>query len=201
MVQRDVADPARYVGLWLADAGEPSTSAIGLADAWLDYFERERVVGVGMGMIVLRRTDDADPSVTLDEILEPEADLTGTEVAGFLSRRAVAEGADDRALLGLALELADSAVLETRAVAGHDGWTTVLRLLRRPGGPGATLQLDEWSQALVAGCTGRVPLGVQIRLLADAHGVDETALAAAMLPAIRVAILRGLLTAAVPQAS
>ncbi len=193
VVQRDVADPARYVGLWLADAGESAATTAGLADRWLAYFESERVVGIGMGMITLRRTDAAEPSVTLDEILDADADLTGTEVAGFLDRRAFTEATTDRGLLATPLALAESAVVETRAVAGHDGWTTVLRMLRRPGGPGATLQLDEWGQALLGGCTGEVPLGVQIRLLATAHGVDENALAAAMLPAVRAGITRGLL--------
>ena len=84
-------------------------------------------------------------------------------------------------------------MLEQRALASHQGWTTVLRLLRREGGPGATVQLDEWGQALLGGCTGAVPLQLQIDLLAAAHGLDAARLAVAVLPSIRVAIARGLL--------
>ena len=69
----------------------------------------------------------------------------------------------------------------------------LLRLLRRPGGPGATVQLDEWSQALFAGCSGELPLGMLLDLLATAHALDSAALTAAVLPTIRVAITRGLL--------
>jgi hypothetical protein len=38
-----------------------------------------------------------------------------------------------------------------------------------------------------------VPLGVQVELLAAAHRLDPAALAAAVLPAVRTAITRGLL--------
>jgi hypothetical protein len=84
-------------------------------------------------------------------------------------------------------------ILEERSLAGHEGWTPVLRMLRRPGGPGATLQVDDWGRALLAGCTGALPLGALVDLLAAAHGLDADALAAAVLPAVRVAITRGLL--------
>jgi hypothetical protein len=55
------------------------------------------------------------------------------------------------------------------------------------------LQLDEWGQALLAGCTGQVPLQLLVDLLAAAHGLSTDALAAAILPSVRVAIIRGLL--------
>ena len=66
-------------------------------------------------------------------------------------------------------------------------------MLRRPGGPAAYLQLDEWTQGLLAGCRGQVPLTVLVELFAAAHGFDEAALTEAVLPAIRHAVTRGLL--------
>jgi len=164
-----------------------------LTSRWLDYFDRERISGIGMGVITLRRVDSADPQVTLDEITGPDEDITGAEAAAFLARRAWVVRTGDAELLGSRLSLSPAAVLEMRALAGHQGWTTVLRLLRRAGGPGATLQLDEWGQALLGGCTGEVPLQLQIDLLAAAHGLDADALTAAVLPSIRVGITRGLL--------
>ena len=57
-----MADPAEYVGLWLTDAGEDGKStgsdrsaAARLAENWLDYLAAERVQGIGMGLITLRR--------------------------------------------------------------------------------------------------------------------------------------------------
>ncbi len=201
VVQRELADPAEYVGLWLSDAGEDGrgvggdpAAAVGRAQRWLDYFAAQRVQGIGMGLITLQQNGSADPSVTLDEITGPDEELTGDEVDGFLHRRAWMERTTDRALLATRLALSPQAVLEQRSLAGHQGWVPVLRLLRRVGAPGATLQLDEWGQALLGGCTGVAPLSLVIELLAAAHGLSEDALAAAVLPAVRVAVLRGLLT-------
>ncbi len=210
VVQRELADPAEYVGLWLSDAGEDPRSAgagrpgsdragadrvaaTALAERWLDYFAAENVVGIGMGLITLQRNDSHDPSVTLDEITGPDEDLTGDEVEGFFGRRGWVEGLTDADLLATPLTLSPQVMLEQRSLAGHEGWTTVLRLLRRVGGPGATLQVDEWGQALLGGCTGTVPLQLQVDLLAAVHELSPEALAAAVLPAVRVAVVRGLL--------
>jgi methylase of polypeptide subunit release factors len=197
VVQREIADPAEYVGLWLADAGEDGRSggdraaANDLATGWLDWFAAHRVRGVGMGLITLRHTGSDDPSVTLDEITGEE--ITGAEVGAFLANRAWVESTDDARLLATRFELAPQVLLEQRALPGHEGWNVVFRMVRRTGGPGATLQLDEWSQALLAGCTGAVPLQVLIELLASAHSVPVGALAAAIVPSVRVAVMRGLL--------
>ena len=190
VVQRELADPAEYVALWLKDAGEERS---GPGEQWLDYFAKEKVVGIGMGVITLRRTDSDDPDIVLDEITGAGEEVTGGEAAAFLARRAWLRGTSDAELLASRLALAHDAVLETRALAGHEGWATVLRMLRRPGAPGALLQLDDWGQSLLAGLTGEVPLIVGIQLLAQAHQVPTGALAEAVLPSIRVGITRGLL--------
>ncbi|MET3806647.1 methylase of polypeptide subunit release factors [Nakamurella sp. UYEF19] len=193
VVQREMADPAEYVALWLKDAGETGGQAAETASAWLDYFATEKVAGIGMGMITLRHSGSDDPDVVLDEITGAGEEVTGDEAAAFLSRRNWLRSTSDLELLGARLALAPSVILEQRSLAGHEGWSTVLRLLRRPGGPGATIQLDEWGQALLAGCTGDLPLAMLLDLMATAHGLDLAALAEAVLPTIRVAVTRGLL--------
>jgi len=196
VVQREIADPAEYVSLWLADTGEISSAdAAGLAGDWLDYLAAEKVVGIGMGSITLRRPDrsPSDPDVVFDELTAAGDELTGLEVAAFLARRAWLAGRSDTELLAARLSLAPGDLLEQRALPGAQGWTTVLRMLHRPGGPGASVQLDDWGQALLGGSTGAVPLGVQVQLLAAAHGLDPAALTEAVLPAVRTAITRGLL--------
>ena len=193
VVQRELADPAEYVALWLKDAGETGPQAAATAVDWLDYFAAERVAGLGMGLITLRRNDSHDPDVVLDELPGAGDEVTGPEAASFLATRAWLRGMPDSALLATRLSLAPAVILERRALPGHEGWATVLRLLRRPGGPGATLQVDEWGEALLAGCTGELPLAVVLELLATAHHLDLGALTEAVLPTIRVAITRGLL--------
>ena len=199
VVQREIADPAEYVGLWLADAGEDgkssadSAAGTALAEDWLDYFATERVQGIGMGLITLRRTDSGDPSVTLDEITGQGEDVTGEEALGFLNRRDWVEHQTDAALLATRFALSPQVMLEQRSLAGHQGWSTVFRMVRRQGGPGAVLQLDEWGQALLGGCSGEVPLQILLDVLSTAHGLSPEALTAAVLPSVRVAVTRGLL--------
>ena len=205
VVQREMADPAEYVGLWLTDAGEDGkatgsdrSQAARLAENWLDYLAAEHVQGIGMGLITLRRSgyqdsDSRNSLVTLDEITGPGEDVTGDEADGFLRRRAWVERTSDAALLGSPLTVSPQVLLEQQSLAGPEGWATVLRMARRLGGPGATLELDEWGQALLGGCTGTVPLQLLIDLLAAAHDLSADALAAAVLPSVRVAITRGLL--------
>ncbi len=197
VVQRELADPAEYVALWLKDAGEDADSDQ-IAGDWLDYFERERVSGIGMGLITLRDNGSAQPDIVLDEITAAGEEITGDEAAGFLARRCWLRATTDNQLLDTRLSLAPSVLLEQRSLPGLEGWATVYRVLRRADGPGAYLQLDEWTQSLLAGCRGQVPLGLLIQIFADAHGFDEAALTAAVLPSIRDAITRGLLHPVAP---
>ena len=193
VVQREMADPAEYIALWLKDAGEAGADAQRTAEAWLDYFAAERVAGIGMGMITLRRSDSADPDVVLDEITGAGEEVTGPEAAAFMARRNWLRDASDADLLGTRLSLAPPSSWNS----GHCPVTRVgprcCGCCARPEGPGATLQLDEWGQALLAGCTGDLPLATLLDLLATAHGLDLGALAEAVLPTIRVAITRGVL--------
>ena len=60
VVQREVLDPASYVELWLRDAGRHSTPGyLEAYDAWLGWFEREGIEGIGFGWINLRRGGSA----------------------------------------------------------------------------------------------------------------------------------------------
>jgi methylase of polypeptide subunit release factors len=206
VVQRELAEPDEYVALWLKDAGEDTSKVTGkdagmdtadsaarLADEWLEYFRRERVRGIGMGLITLRRQPAGPAEITLDEFTEVGDDITGDEAAAFLARRRWLAARSDVDLLGSVLSLSDSVILDERSLPAEDGWRPVYRVLRRPAGPGAVLQLDEWTQGLLAGCRGQLPLAVLLDLFATAHGFDLAALTAVVLPSIRHAVLRGLL--------
>lgn len=195
VVQREFADPVNYVSLWTSDAGEPPREAAERGGQWLDWFAEERIAGVGMGMIVLRapRSGDQRPlELVLEEITGADEVLTGPEVDAFFARREYLHGTTDEQLLATRLSTAP-VFLEEQSLPGPDGWQTVGAAVRRPGGPGAVLGVDEVSRALLAGCRGEVPLGALIELLAAHHGVDADALAAAALPVVREAIGRGIL--------
>ncbi|MGI6798400.1 DUF7059 domain-containing protein [Gordonia sihwensis] len=193
VVQRELADPISYVSLWVSDAGESVVDAAERGARWLDWFESEGIVAVGMGSITFRRpVEDRPADVVIEEITAAGQEVTGFEAQAFWARRDFLRENSDADLL--ASRLSTSPVfLETQALPGDDGWQQVSASVTRPGGPGAVLPVDEVLTSLLAGCRGQVPLAALISLLADFHGVDADALAAAAMPAIREAIGRGIL--------
>ncbi|MCG7609383.1 MULTISPECIES: DUF7059 domain-containing protein [Mycobacterium] len=193
VVQRELADPVSYVSLWLADAGEDLERQAQRGGQWLNWFAEQGIAGVGMGMISLRVPRDGElPEQILEEITGADEAVTGAEVDAFFARRAYLRDTSDEALLAARLSTAP-VFLEEQSLPGPDGWQQVGAAVRRPGGPGAVIGVDEVLRALLAGCRGEVPLGSLIQLLAAHHGVDSDALAQAALPEVREAIGRGIL--------
>jgi hypothetical protein len=127
-----------------------------------------------------------------EEITGADEGLTGPEVDAFFAQREYLYETGDEALLAAKLSTAP-VLLEEQSLPGTDGWQVVGAAVRRPGGPGAVLGVDEVSRALLAGCRGEVSLGTLIELLAAHHGVDADALAEAAMPVVREAIGRGIL--------
>ncbi|MEP9413440.1 methyltransferase [Gordonia sp. VNQ95] len=192
VVQRELADPISYISLWLSDAGEDPEHIARRGSDWLDWFAEEKITGIGMGVITLRRNGRRIPDHTIEEITGAGEEVTGEEARAFLDRRDYLLGHDDAHLLAARLRTAPI-FLESQSLPGDDGWQEIGSSVRRPGGPGAVLGVDEVSRALLAGCRGQVPLGTLIDLLAAVHDVDADALAQAALPVIREAIGRGIL--------
>ena len=146
-----------------------------------------------MGMISLRMPRDGEPGEQiLEEITGADESVTGAEVEAFFARRAYLRDTGDGELLAARLSTAP-VFLEEHSLPGPDGWQSVGAAVRRPGGPGAVIGVDEVLRALLAGCRGEVPLGTLIELLAAHHGVAADALAEAALPEVRAAIGRGIL--------
>ena len=85
-VQRDIAEPALYVGTWLKDAGVDPRSPEGRqkAAAWLDWFEENDVEGVGFGYVTLRRTDEMHSQVVCEDLRHAYDDPLGPEAARWL---------------------------------------------------------------------------------------------------------------------
>lgn len=198
--QREVVDPAHYVGTWLRDSGlEPGSDAARReAEEWLAWFEAERVEGVGFGFITLRRTGGT-PMILCEDLrdapLGPHGTL-GTETAAWLDRVAWLREHPGPALLGARLVLAPNVLLERHSAAGPDGWAPVHQVVRRMDGPGWSHEVDELAAGLLAGCQGALTLGELLGLLGAAHGRPAGELVAATLPAVHELVRHGLLTPA-----
>jgi hypothetical protein len=194
-VQREITDPAHYVGTWLRDSGVDPASPTGQREAqeWLDWFEHHNVEAVGFGFILLRRTD-AEPTVLCEDLREGLIEPLGMESAGWLDRVDwLRAHQSDATLLAARLSLAPSVVLEQTSTPGADGWTPHTSAVRRVDGPGWRHDVDEPAAALLAGCQGALPLGELFDLLAFAHDRPVDELVAAALPGVREFVRHGLL--------
>jgi len=181
VAQREVSDPAEYAALWLRDTGAQADPAA--YDDWLDWFDAQGVEGVGFGVVGMRRVDAAEPAVTLEDVREPTAGVTGPELAGRLERQGWLRQHD---LATAHLVPAPDLALTQTAAIGPDGWTVAGQVLGRAGQSTAT---DAIGVHLVAACDGRTPVGVLLAVLGAAHGFP----AENGLPAVRHLVERGVL--------
>ncbi len=195
IIQREVADPDLHVGTWQRDAGLDlaSPAARTQAAAWLDWMDGARVEAVGFGMITLRRTDGPG-TVVFEDLPGAVDDPLGPEVEGWLDRVdwLRAHPGDD-ALLDARLAVAPSVVLERYAEPGAEGWAEAGAAVARMDGPRWRHEVDEPAAALLAGCSGALPLRDLVELLAFAHDRPVDELVAATLPAVREFVRHGLL--------
>ncbi|MCO1574962.1 methyltransferase [Crossiella sp. SN42] len=199
VVQRDVADPALYVGTWLRDAGVDPRSPEGREQAgrWLDWFAENQVEGIGFGFVTLRHTQSGPADIVCEDLRQAYDDPLGPETAGWLDRVAwLRQHSADEDLLAARLTVPAAVLLEEVSSPAEDGWTSVVRRLHRQDGPGWQHDLDELAAALLAGCRGHLDLADLLGLLAAAHDLPPQVLAMGALPAVRNLIRHGMLVPA-----
>ncbi|MCZ9342783.1 class I SAM-dependent methyltransferase, partial [Streptomyces sp. TRM76130] len=123
IVQREVQDITQYAELWLRDAGDHRDDVAAYQaryDAWLDEFETRGVRAVGFGWITLRRSDAADPAVTVEEWPHPVEQPLGDTVRAHFERLDYLRAHDDAALLEARFTLADEVVQEQVGLPGAE---------------------------------------------------------------------------------
>jgi methylase of polypeptide subunit release factors len=155
-VQREVTDPARYVEMWLADAGLHRARDYGRRyDAWLSWFDEQQVEGVGFGWVVLRRADRAVPEVRVEDWPYEVEQPLGPEVAACARRTDWLRGG--AAVLDGRLRTADDVVQETHGSPGVEDPERIV--LRRRRGMRRARQVDTVEAALVGACDGDLTAG------------------------------------------
>ena len=191
VLQRELADPAQYVALWLRDSGElAGPDAEARAAEWLSWFAAQRIEAVGFGLITLWAGGAADPVVHVEEARQALDQPIGPHVQAWFSRQDWLRGHE---LLDARLVTADALRLQQSASRGADGWGVDTQVLALDGGLRWAQEVDPLTVALVGGCDGSVRLGEQLALLAAAHEAEPAALAAAALPLVAHLVERGML--------
>ncbi|WP_019203280.1 methyltransferase [Tsukamurella sp. 1534] len=173
VLQRDVADPALYVGTWLRDEGMDPRVGDGRAksDRWLAHLADNGVTGIGFGFVFLRAIDGPS-EVVCEELSHPFEDPLGDEVPGHFARMAWLRDADLDAARPL---LGDDVALERVSVAGDEGWDEVVLRVTRMSGPRWTHEVDDVAARLLAGCRGALSTEDLVALLEAGTGSDDLA--------------------------
>lgn len=176
VVQRDVADPALYVGTWLRDAGlDPrDRHAQQRAEQWLEAFSAAEVEGIGFGFVYLRAID-GPTELLAEDLTHGFDDPLGAEATRYFERsawlRAVA--ADNDLAWSARFRVDPATALERVYLPGPEGWEQRVARLHRGDGPRWQHEVDETTISLVAGMRpDGLPLHELIELLAIAHGSD-----------------------------
>ena len=197
IIQREVTDPLDYVRLWRSDTGAGGDPDGALTDRWLSWFADRKVAAVGFGLVTLRAAGHDRPVVRIEDLRQPTDQPLGAEVAAWFDRqdwlRAHGGTYGGSELLAARLRAPGELALHTEAHRGPDGWAPGTRRFALDGGLRWVQETDELVAALVAGCTGALPLGELLDLLAYGHGLDRDAVAAAALPVVAGLVERGIL--------
>lgn len=177
VVQRDIADPALYVGTWLRDAGlDPrSSEAQQRAGEWLAALEQADVTGIGFGFVYLRAVD-APTELLAEDLAHGFDDPLGTEALAYFERSAwLRDIAADPARAWRSRYRVDPATaLERVSLPGPEGWEQRVARLHRGDGPRWQHEVDETTVSLLAGMRpDGLPLYELVELLALSQGAEE----------------------------
>lgn len=186
VLQREVQDPAEYVALWQRDAGDTRRET---AEEWLDWFDAEGVVGVGFGIVTMRRTSGT-PRVAVEDAPQPVAQPIGPHLAAWLDRQDALRGTD---MLDATPRLAAGVTLEQSAYAAEEGWDVATQALQQAHGLRWRADLDPVGVALVGACDGTRPVRDLVGLLATAYEIDPATLREGAVRALTHLVERGFL--------
>ena len=191
VVQREVADPAQYVELWLRDAGhDRSPDYTRRYDAWVGWFEQQRVTGVGFGWVTLRRTD-REPTVRVEEWPYEVEQPLGPEVDAWLRRTDVLADLDDEALLATRWRVRADVRQETVGAPGAADPEVVL--LRQQRGLRRARRVDTAEAALVGASDGELTAAQIVDAVAVLLSQDAVRLRQDLVVALRELVAEGFL--------
>lgn len=196
IIEREAADPARYAETWIRDGGTrgDSDDYERLVGAWLDDFEARGVTSIGFGYLTLRRpvaTRTLHRLERVDAPLGAAASGLGEHLADALTAHDALAELDDAALLATHLVVASDVTDERSHWPGSEHPSVIV--LRQGGGFRREVRADTGLAAVVGACDGELALGSIISAVASLLEVDEGALVAELVPAVRELIVAGLL--------
>lgn len=141
IIQRDIVDPAAYVGTWLRDESIDPRGAEGREKTrrWLDHFAANDVVGIGFGYVTIQRIDGPS-SITCEDMPQPLGGPFRDEAAEWLLRSAWLRDKNAEAILAGAYRVRPGVAVERVELAGtaddpEQGFSPAALRVTRTDGP------------------------------------------------------------------
>jgi hypothetical protein len=190
-VQREEVDLPAYVEMWLADAGvQGSPEYLRRYDAWLAWFDEQRIDAIGFGWLNLRKAGRETPVRVLEEWPYEVEQPVGPAVGAWAARIDALPPADVD-LLHARLRQVTGLVQETVGEPGAaDPERIVLRLQR---GVRRARQVDTVEAGFVGACDGDLPVGSLLDALAELTGAPPDVVRARYVPVVRELVEEGFL--------
>jgi hypothetical protein len=193
VVEREQIDPARYVEMWLDDAGlRGAADYLQRYDAWLDWFEAQHIEAVGFGWLALRKSGRDVPSVRIESWPYEVEQPLGPHLAGWAANVDVMDRLDDETLLETRLVRVPDVIEERAGAPGADDPAVIV--LRSQRGMRRARQVDTQVAALVGACDGELSVAQIADALALLVDLPEAALRAELASAARTLVLDEYLT-------
>ena len=190
VVQREVADPAEYVELWLKDAGvHGEKDYVERYDTWLSWFADQGIEGVGFGWLNLRSVD-REPVLRLEEWPYDVEQPLGPEVAARGRREDALAGTPD--LMGARLVLREDVRQESTGLPGEEDPETIV--LRQQRGMRRAHRADTVLAGLAGACDGELTVGQVLDAIAMLLDRDAAELRTTYEPEVRGLVADGFLT-------
>jgi hypothetical protein len=197
VVQREVIDTCRYVEMWLDDAGlHGAHDYLDRYDAWLEWFDQQRVGAVGFGWLSMRKADRARPQLTIEEWPYEIEQPLGPHILGWGARVDSVDRASDADLLQARLLRSPDLVEERFGRPGDDDPESIV--LRGQRGMRRARTVTTAVAAMVGACDGDLTLAQIVQALSTLLDVPSDVVHAELLEAARGLILEGFLD--LPQA-
>ncbi|MEP7090104.1 MAG: class I SAM-dependent methyltransferase [Nocardioidaceae bacterium] len=191
VVQREAADPAAYVELWLKDAGVHGRPDYAQRyDAWLAWFESQGIEAVGFGWLHLRRVE-REPVLCLEEWPFDLEQPLGAEVADRSRRTDFLSSTSDEELLAHRLVARVDVRQESVGEPGAADPETIV--VRQQRGMRRARQVDTVEAGLVGACDGDLSVAQILDALASLLDQDPSVLRRERLAAVREMVTDGFL--------
>ncbi len=176
VMRSETRDAATYASTWIRHTERYEADAAQYAqrlEAWMAYYEQQKIVAVSAGMITLCRTSGKTHWFRADEAPEKMLGPCGDDIArGFEVRNFLETLKEDSSLLDACFHFSPDVLLDRQSTPSYEGWVEKSAQLHLAKGLAYTGNVDSYVANLVIRCNGKRPLKDLLAEMSASLGVD-----------------------------